>query len=42
MLKEDGTLAAELDLVMGLFDLETRKLIEPTPEWRLGIGPGTV
>lgn len=41
MRKEDGTLAAELDLVMGLFDLETRKLIDPTPEWRQGMGPGT-
>lgn len=38
MLKEDGTVAAELDLVFGLFDLKTRKLIDATPEWKKALG----
>ena len=37
MLKADGTVAAELELTFGLFDLQTRKLIEPTPEWKQAI-----
>ena len=38
MLKEDGTVAAELDLVFGLFDLQARKLIDATPEWKKALG----
>ncbi len=38
MLKEDGTVAAELDLVFGLFDLQSRKLIDATPEWKKALG----
>lgn len=33
MIKEDGTIASEVDLTIGFFDLVTRKLIMPTPEW---------
>jgi YbgC/YbaW family acyl-CoA thioester hydrolase len=38
MLKEDGSVAAEIHLTFGLFDLQTRRLIEPTPEWKKAIG----
>ena len=38
MIKADGTVAAELELTIGLFDLRTRRLIEPTPEWKKAIG----
>ena len=38
MIKEDGTVATELELTFGLFDLRTRRLIEPTPEWKKAIG----
>jgi YbgC/YbaW family acyl-CoA thioester hydrolase len=38
MLKEDGLVATELELTFGLFDLQTRRLIEPTPEWKKAIG----
>jgi YbgC/YbaW family acyl-CoA thioester hydrolase len=38
MIKEDGTVATELVLTFGLFDLRTRRLIEPTPEWKKAIG----
>lgn len=38
MIKEDGSVAAILDLRVGLMDLAQRKLIEPTPEWRHAIG----
>jgi acyl-CoA thioester hydrolase len=38
MLKEDGTVAAELNLTFGFFDLQTRRLIDPTPEWKKAIG----
>ncbi len=38
MIKEDGSVAAILDLRVGLMDLALRKLIEPTPEWRHAIG----
>ncbi len=38
MVKEDGTVATELELTFGLFDLQTRRLIEPTPEWKKAIG----
>ncbi len=38
MIKEDGTIAAELNLTFGFFDLQTRRLIDPTPEWIKAIG----
>jgi acyl-CoA thioester hydrolase len=38
MLKEDGAVATELELVFGLFDLKTRRLIDPTPEWKKAMG----
>lgn len=38
ILKEDGTVAAELELSFGFFDLKTRRLIDPTPEWKKAIG----
>src|SRR5579863_9389220 len=38
MIKEDGTVATELTLTFGLFDLKTRRLIEPTLEWKKAIG----
>ena len=38
MIKEDGAVATELTLTFGLFDLKTRRLIEPTPEWKKAIG----
>lgn len=38
MIKEDGTIATELELTFGLFDLRTRRLIDPTPEWKKAIG----
>lgn len=38
MIKEDGTTATELGLTFGLFDLKTRRLIAPSPEWKKAIG----
>lgn len=38
MIKEDGTVATELELTFGLFDLKARRLIDPTTEWRKAIG----
>lgn len=38
MLKADGAAACEAIITFGLFDLERRKLIEPTPAWRYAIG----
>lgn len=38
MVKSDGMEASTLDLSVGLFDLETRKLILPTEEWFKAIG----
>jgi YbgC/YbaW family acyl-CoA thioester hydrolase len=38
MTKPDGTVASEATFVFGLFDLDTRKLVEPTPEWKAAIG----
>ncbi len=38
MIKEDGMVATELELTFGLFDLKTRRLIDPTPEWKKTIG----
>lgn len=34
----DGSVACEADFTMGLFDLQRRKLIEPTPEWLACVG----
>ncbi|MEZ0391867.1 MAG: acyl-CoA thioesterase [Pseudobdellovibrionaceae bacterium] len=38
MLKANGEVAAEAIFTFGLFDLIERKLIDPTPEWKRGIG----
>lgn len=38
MIKDDDTVAAEAVFVFGLFDLKSRKLIEPTPAWRTALG----
>lgn len=34
MFKSNGDLASELRVTLGLFDMKTRKLIEPTQEWK--------
>lgn len=34
MFKSNGDLAAELRVVLGLIDMKTRRLIEPTQEWK--------
>lgn len=34
MIKMDGTVASEDLFTFGLFDMNQRKLIEPTPEWK--------
>ena len=39
MLNEQGQVCAELLVTFGLFDLQTRKLISPTPEWLKAITP---
>ena len=46
MVKADGALACEAVFTIGLFDLERRRLIEPTPAWAYAVGlepppPGT-
>ena len=38
MYKEGGELANTLVMHVGLFDLENRKLIKPTPKWLSAIG----
>ncbi len=38
MVKEDGTESSTLDLSVGLFDLEKRKLILPTEKWLKAVG----
>jgi acyl-CoA thioester hydrolase len=38
MIKQDGTVASEAIFVFGLFDLKARKMIEPTPEWKIAVG----
>ena len=38
ILKEDGSVASEAVFSFGLFDMEARKLIAPTPEWRKALG----
>jgi acyl-CoA thioester hydrolase len=40
MVKADGTAACEALFTFGLFDLEQRKLVEPTPEWAHAVGVG--
>lgn len=36
--KEDGSPAADAVFTFGLFDMNLRKLIEPSPEWKAAIG----
>jgi YbgC/YbaW family acyl-CoA thioester hydrolase len=38
MIKVEGTLACEAIFTIGLFDLERRRLIEPTPAWCHAVG----
>ena len=38
MVKADGDIACEATFVFGLFDLEKRRLIDPTPEWAYAVG----
>ncbi len=38
MLKEDGTVASELELDIGVFDLKERSLIKPNEEWLTAVG----
>ncbi|AZZ36983.1 acyl-CoA thioesterase [Bdellovibrio sp. qaytius] len=38
MLNEKGEVCAELIVVIAFFDLKTRKIILPTPEWKTAIG----
>lgn len=38
MIKPDGTTAAESVFTFGLFDLQRRKLIVPTPAWAYAVG----
>lgn len=38
MIKEDGVVAAEAVFTVGLFDLKTRRLMEPTEAWKKAIG----
>jgi acyl-CoA thioester hydrolase len=38
MQRTDGTVCSEAFFKMGFFDLDTRRLIEPTPRWRQALG----
>jgi YbgC/YbaW family acyl-CoA thioester hydrolase len=38
MVKSNGEVACEALFTFGLFDIEKRKLIEPTPEWARAVG----
>lgn len=38
MILEDQSIASEVILIFGLFDLKTRKLIEPTKDWMQALG----
>lgn len=38
MVKADGVVAADAVFTFGLFDLQARRLIEPTPEWAHAVG----
>ena len=40
MLKGDGTSACEAVFTFGLFHLDLRRLVEPTPEWAYAVGIG--
>lgn len=38
MIKPDGSVASEAIFVFGLFDLNVRKMIDATPEWKKAVG----
>jgi acyl-CoA thioester hydrolase len=38
MLDEEGRLCCDAQFTIGLFDLEARKLVRPTPEWIAALG----
>ncbi|HEX9618770.1 MAG TPA: acyl-CoA thioesterase [Polyangiaceae bacterium] len=38
MIRSDGNVACEAVFTIGLFDVERRRLIEPTPEWAYAVG----
>ena len=38
LIRADGNVACEAIFTIGLFDLERRRLIEPTPAWAFAIG----
>lgn len=38
MIKADGDVACDATFTFGLFDMERRRLIEPTPEWAYAVG----
>lgn len=38
MLRADGVQASAAEFVFGLFDLASRKLVRPTPEWLRAVG----
>jgi acyl-CoA thioester hydrolase len=38
MIRSDGNVACEAVFTIGLFDVERRRLIEPTPEWAHAVG----
>jgi len=38
MVKADGAFACEATFTFGLFDMERRRLIDPTPEWAHAVG----
>lgn len=38
MIKADGSVACEAVFTIGLFDVERRRLVEPTPAWLKAIG----
>lgn len=38
LIKEDGSVGTELDLLYGYFDLNNRKLVAPSSEWLRAVG----
>jgi YbgC/YbaW family acyl-CoA thioester hydrolase len=38
MLKDDGSVACEAIFTIGLFDVDKRRLVEPTPAWAYAVG----
>ena len=38
MIKANGEVACEATFTFGLFDIERRRLIDPTPEWAYAVG----